>query len=237
MPESGSNVALVRDHRAVVRLPPVAREELRHHAVAAAAVPDQHAAGLEHARELARSRARRRAGSRKKPNDGEQIEHRVEAAGPLAREACACRRACSAGSGPCRARLRDVEEMARVVEPVDVEARFGEQMRVAPLSARHVEQSRRRRAARAARSAARLRARSRAGEKIGSYSSRYCASKYDSHHSRGASLSLSRSEEHRLAVRAEHLFHRRADLVQRAVRARAVEDVRNEILRACARPP
>ena len=37
---------------------------------------------------------------------------------------------------------RDVEQVLRVVEPVDVESRFGEQVRVAPLAARHVENAR-----------------------------------------------------------------------------------------------
>ena len=39
------------------------------------------------------------------------------------------------------ARFRDLEQMARVVESRDVEARFGEQVRVSPLPARHVEKS------------------------------------------------------------------------------------------------
>src|SRR5690348_9916498 len=52
---------------------------------------------------------------------------------------------------------------------------------------------------------------------------------------RGGSFSSQEtSEEHRLLVRAEHVLHRGADLVQRAVGARAVEDEGHRVRRAAA---
>src|SRR5215207_7697285 len=44
---------------------------------------------------------------------------------------------------------------------------------------------------------------------------------------------LEDSEKHRLSVRAEHRFHRRTNLVQRAVRTRALEDIRNQVRIGC----
>ena len=45
------------------------------------------------------------------------------------------------------------------------------------------------------------------------------------------------SEEHRLAIRAEHIFERSANLVQRAIGARAFEDERHDIVVAARRFP
>ena len=59
----------------------IAREKATHDAVTIPAVPDQHAAGLEHARELG---TRRVIVTRKEknPNDVKRLTHRIEAAGP-----------------------------------------------------------------------------------------------------------------------------------------------------------
>ena len=43
---------LLREDSAIGRAPPIAMQKLGHDAISAAAVPDQHAAGFEYAREL-----------------------------------------------------------------------------------------------------------------------------------------------------------------------------------------
>ena len=129
--------ALVSDERPVLRSPPVTREEARHDTIAAPAVPDQHPAGREHSRELADdatvvSRVEKEAERR------EQVEHGIESARPLRRQ----RPHVAAGVPqplPFTARPGSREQGLGVVQPVDVEARFREQMRVAALPARNVE--------------------------------------------------------------------------------------------------
>ena len=100
----------------------------------------QHAARLEHARELGEHAAIvGRLGEEAERR--EQIEHGVEAAGPRAGSARMSPRVYRRRV-PVPALSRAREQVARVVEAIDVEAGFGEQMRVASLAARHVEHAR-----------------------------------------------------------------------------------------------
>jgi hypothetical protein len=132
--------ALVADHRAVVALPPVALEEARHHAVAAAAVPHEHAARREHAREL-RDHAPVVARVEEEAERGEEVDDRVEATRPPRRQAAhVAARVAQRASGAARA--GGVEQRLGVVEAVDVVAGLGEQVRVAPLPAGAVEDAR-----------------------------------------------------------------------------------------------
>lgn len=128
------------DERAVVRLPPVAAEEARHHAVAAAAVPDEKAARLENARKfLDHARIVRRLVEEAERR--EEIEHAVEATGP-SRWQLSHVTARIPQSRPRAARPGEFQQVARVVQSIDVESRFGEEVRVATLPARHVEDAR-----------------------------------------------------------------------------------------------
>ena len=144
--------------------------ESAHHAVAASTVPDQCAARLEHARELGDD-ARVVARIEKEAERREQVHDRVEPARP-ARGQPPHVAARVAQRRPRPALLAPREQITRVVEPVDIVARLGEQMGVASLAARHVQDPRCPPAARGDRSAARLHAGRAPRSKIGSYSRR-----------------------------------------------------------------
>ena len=132
--------ALVADHRPVVGLPPVAREKARDDAVAAPAVPHQCSARREHAGKLGDD-ARVIGGIGEEAEGGEQVHHRVEPAGPARRQlAHVTARVAQCGPGAALPCLPD--QMRRVVQTVDVEAGFGEQMRVASLTAGYVQHPR-----------------------------------------------------------------------------------------------
>ena len=129
--------ALVSDECPILRSPPVTREEARHDTVAAPAVPDQQPAGCEHARELANdppvvSRVEKEAERR------EQVEHGIESPRPLRGKVS------HVALGVAKplsltARPRALEQRLGVIESIDVEAGFREQVRVAALAARNVE--------------------------------------------------------------------------------------------------
>ncbi|MCU0626999.1 MAG: hypothetical protein MUF21_11025 [Gemmatimonadaceae bacterium] len=131
---------VVCDPRAVAGHPAVAPHPLRHHAVARAAEPGQRPARREHACELAQH-ARIVGGIGEEAERGEEVEHRVEAPGPLGRERAHVA-AHVAQRAPGAASPRDVEQRLAVVEPRDVEAGFGEQVCVPSLPARAVEDPR-----------------------------------------------------------------------------------------------
>src|SRR5262245_13568340 len=80
-PRERVELAVLRDDGPVLRGPPVAREELGHHAIAAAALPDEEAAGLEDARELA-DHARIVLRIVKEAEAREEVEHGVESPRP-----------------------------------------------------------------------------------------------------------------------------------------------------------
>lgn len=131
---------LVRDQRSVLGLPPVAVEKSGHHAVAASAVPHEHAARREHAREFGDDTSIVRR-LREKTERCEQVEHRVESPGP----ACGQRPHVSARVAKARSRPtppRERQQFRRIIEPVDVEPGLGEQMGVTALAARDIEYAR-----------------------------------------------------------------------------------------------
>lgn len=131
----------VRNESAVVRLPPVTAEETRHHAVAAAAVPHQYSAGLQHARKFPDdARVVRRVVEEAERR--EEIEHAVEAPAPSRRELPHV--AAHVAEPRARApRPGDLQQVRREVESIDVEARFRQQVRVSALTTRNVEDARR----------------------------------------------------------------------------------------------
>src|SRR4051812_48482028 len=103
-------------------------------------MPDQLTTRLQHPGKLGDD-LRVVGGIEKKPKRREQIEHGVKAAGPLGGKLPHV--AAGVAEGTRRAAFaRDGEEVRRVVESIDVEPSFGEQMRVTPLPAGHVEDSR-----------------------------------------------------------------------------------------------
>src|SRR5215218_6049645 len=75
----------MRDERMAPGDPPVARDEAAHHAVATAAVPHEQAARLEYPRPLGND-AVVVTRIEKKPERGEEVEHRVEAPRPSSRQ-------------------------------------------------------------------------------------------------------------------------------------------------------
>src|SRR5919199_2235606 len=129
--------ALLREHRPVPRLPPVALQEARHHAVTAPPVPDEHAPGAQYARELRDDPGVVRR-IEKEAERGEEVDDRVEAPRPPRRQpphvaaAVAQRTARASGAGARK-------QVSRVVERVDVEPSFREKVGVPPLPARHVQ--------------------------------------------------------------------------------------------------
>jgi len=130
----------VGDQRPVPGAPPIAREETRHHAVAAAAVPDEHSARTDDPGELADhppiiGRIEEEAERR------EQIEHGIEAAGPARRQpAHVAFRVAQRLS--VTTLFRAVEQRLGVVQAIDVEPGFREQVCMAALPARHIEDPR-----------------------------------------------------------------------------------------------
>ena len=130
-------MSLLSMHRSVGRLPPVSSEKASHHTVAAAAVPDERPPGAENARKLDND-APIVGGVGEKPKGREEVQNRIEAGRPLARQpphfttTVAQRRADAA-------RLRAREELSREIESVDAESGLGEEVGVASLAAGHVE--------------------------------------------------------------------------------------------------
>src|ERR687885_78424 len=109
--------ALLREHRPVPRLPPVALQEARHHAVAAPPVPDEHAPGAQHAREL-RDDPGVVPGIEKEAERGEEVDDRVEAPRPPRRQPPHV--AAGVAQRPARAaRASARKELGRVIESVD----------------------------------------------------------------------------------------------------------------------
>jgi hypothetical protein len=133
----------VRDESAVGRLPPVAREKPRHDTVTTATMPNENAAGFEHASEFRENNAIVGRLSEKSKRR-EQIQDCVETARPSRRQLSHVA-ACVSQSRSRPAVTCTRQQFGRVIEPIDVEARFGEQMCVSALSARHIENARPRR--------------------------------------------------------------------------------------------
>lgn len=129
--------ALVGDQRSVLGRPPIALEKAGHHAIAAAAVPDERAVGREDSRELA-DHAGVVGGIGEEAERREEVEYGIEAAGPPRRQT-AHFAAMVAERAPGAALARVLEHLRRVIEAIDVEAGFGEQVCVAALAARAVE--------------------------------------------------------------------------------------------------
>src|SRR5688500_19685120 len=131
--------ALVADHRAILGLPPVAREEPRHHPIAASTVPHELAAGLEHPRELRNDpRIVRRLDE--EPKRGEEIDDGIEAPGP--RRGQTTHVATPVAKRTSRAALlRDGEQVRRIVQSIDVEPGLCEEMCMASLAAWNVQQA------------------------------------------------------------------------------------------------
>jgi hypothetical protein len=71
----------------------------------------------------------------------EEVEHGIEAACPLRRQAPHVP-ARVAQSVPCPALASDVEKLLRVVEPVDIVAELSQQVRVPTLTAGYVQKTR-----------------------------------------------------------------------------------------------
>ena len=125
------------DHRAVVTLPPVTREQLAGDAVATAAVPEEHAARPQDAREL-RNDSRVVSGLGEKPERREEVDDRVEAAGPRFRQATHVA-AGIAERRTCASFLRTVEKRRRVVESIDPVTGLGEEVCMPSLPARYIQ--------------------------------------------------------------------------------------------------
>ncbi len=103
-------------------------------------MPEENASRLEHARELGEDVSIvSRLG--KESERREEVENGAEASGPARRKRPhVASRITEARSGAALARA--LQEIARVIESVDVESCFGEQVCVASLSAGDVEQAR-----------------------------------------------------------------------------------------------
>src|SRR5690349_10786533 len=130
--------ALVREHGLVGR-PPIAREKPRHYAIPAATVPHQNRPRLQDPREFP-DHANIIRGMRKKSERCEQVEHGVEAPGPLTGKFAHVATGV-AQVGARSASARDREHLPRIVEAIDIIASLGKQMRVTALPARYVEDS------------------------------------------------------------------------------------------------
>ena len=127
-------------HRAVVRLPPVALEKASDDAIAAAPVPDECAAWGKHACELIDD-ASVVGGLNEEAERREEIQDRAEATRPPCRQAphvsARITESRAGTAGTC-----SLQQRGGVVHTVDVEARLGEQVRMASLSAWTIENSR-----------------------------------------------------------------------------------------------
>ena len=131
--------SLVRDERAVRSRPPILAEKARHYSVPASAVPDENAPGLEDASELPDHKSVF-SGMREEAKGREEIHYRVEPSAPARRHfphVADGVAKCRSGAAPLRYR----NQMLRVVEAIYVIAVLSQQMRVASLPARHVENS------------------------------------------------------------------------------------------------
>jgi hypothetical protein len=132
--------ALVADHRSVIGLPPIPIEEARNDTVPAATMPNEKTTGREDTRELGdHSSIVRRLEEEAKRR--EEIQHGIEAPAPARRQSTHVA-SCVSQPRPRAATPGTLEEIARVVEAVDVEAGFSEQVRMPSLSARAVEHAR-----------------------------------------------------------------------------------------------
>ena len=128
------------DYGAVRGFPPIARKEPGHNAVAAPAVPDQNSTRLENSRELAddfRIIARVRKESERSEEVDNSVEFRAPAAGHLPHVGLGVPEIRPDASFP-----RELDQMLRIVEPVDIESSLGQEVGVSSLSARNVEDSR-----------------------------------------------------------------------------------------------
>jgi len=133
----------VRDESAVGGLPPVALKKTRHDTVTTSAMPNENAARFEHLSKFGENNPIVSWLS-EKPKRCEQIEHGVETARPSRRQLSHVAAGVSK-SGACAALPRTGQQLGRVIETIDVKARFGEQVCVSALSARHIENARPRR--------------------------------------------------------------------------------------------
>ena len=132
--------AFVTDHGVVIGKPPVAGQEAPHDTVAIPPVPDQDASWLEDARPLGHD-ALIITRQEKEAKGGEEIHHGVEPCGPFRRKAphVATRVAERFPKSPC---LSAGKQLTRQIEPVDVVPCLGEEVCVAALAARDVEDTR-----------------------------------------------------------------------------------------------
>ena len=123
-----------------VGLPPVARQKPGHHPIAAAAVPDEDAAGLQYPRKLPDDTGV--VGRvRKEPEGREQVHYRIETSGParghFAHVAARVSERSTSSTSP-----RHCQQLLRVVQSIDVEAILGQQVCVTTLTARNIENAR-----------------------------------------------------------------------------------------------
>lgn len=136
-PRERIEASFLRVEGSVRGLPPIAIEEARHDTVTTGSVPDEYAVWCQYPREF-RENSLVVSGIGEEAKRGKEIDHGVEAPRPIARQLTHIatmigeRRARPASPCAC-------EECLREIEAVDVKSRFGEQMTVPPLSARHVE--------------------------------------------------------------------------------------------------
>ena len=131
---------LLSDKSAVLRLPPVARKEARHHSVAASPVPDENSSRLENAGEF-NDHAGVVRWIVEKPERCEQIHDAVKTTCPRCRQLSHVR-APVMQRRPAAALGGESEKLARVVDAVDAEAGFCQKMSVPSLPARRVENTR-----------------------------------------------------------------------------------------------
>jgi len=132
--------ALLRVQGAVRSAPPIAVKEARHHTVAVAAMPDENTAGPQDTCNLREHEPIVR-GIGEETEGGEQIEHGVEAPAPGWRKPAHV--ALVIAQRRARASLASArEKMRREIHAVDEEACLRKEMRMAPLSARDVENAR-----------------------------------------------------------------------------------------------
>ncbi len=127
----------MRDRRAVARFPPVARQKTRHDAIAASAVPDQHATGTEDSRKFPyHPDVISWIGEESKGR--EEVEYCIELSSPsyrkLSHVAASVAKPLSSTSRPC-----DSKQVGRVVQAIHHETGFREQVRMPALPTRNVK--------------------------------------------------------------------------------------------------
>jgi hypothetical protein len=123
--------------RPIARAPPIPIQESGHDAIPAATVPDQNAIRREHACHLF-DHAPIVARIREESKRGEEVDDGIVAAGPASWQPTHVA-ARVPESRPDAAFACPRQEIGGVVQPIDVIARLGEQMRVSALPARYVE--------------------------------------------------------------------------------------------------